>query len=89
VGPFASFGVTSQLLQHLTASYGQREEFFMPGKGLSEGWAVIDDNVFPTEMGFCEMPAVAPAENHDLITVAMKLQGRFVNKGLIMHLSTP
>jgi hypothetical protein len=72
-GPFTSFWVPSELLQNLTASYGQREELFMLGKGLCERWSVIDDYVVLTEAGFCKMTAVRAAENHDLITVAKKL----------------
>lgn len=72
-GSFAPFGVPSEFPHDLTASYGQREELFMFGKGLCERRSVIDDYIVFTKAGFCKMTAVGPAENHDLITVAMKL----------------
>jgi hypothetical protein len=68
-GPSASLGLSSQFLEDLAASDGEREEFLMAGKGLFEGRSVIDDDVVRSESRFCKIAAVRPAEHLDLITV--------------------
>jgi len=76
-------------MQDLSAAYGKRKEFLMPGKGLFQRRPVIDDDVAFAEKGFCKMSAVGPAENHDLIAVTMKHYICFVNQGFFRHFRPP
>ena len=72
-GSLPLFGESSEFLHDLAGAYCKRKELIMPGKCLFQGCAVIDDYVVITEVGFGKMAAIRPAVNHDLITVAMKL----------------
>lgn len=54
-------------------------------KDLFQGGTVIDDDVVFTQMGLGEMPAVFTAIDHDLITVTMEFDFRFVNQHLFPH----
>jgi hypothetical protein len=67
------FGKPSELLHDLAGAYCKREEFIVPGKGLFQRCAVIDDYVVITEMGFGKMATIRPAVNQYLITVTIKL----------------
>jgi hypothetical protein len=84
-GGFTFFGVPPEIVHDFSAAYGKRKELFMLGKGLFQGRPVIDDYVAFTEVGFCKMTAVSPAENHDLIAVTMKHNICFMNQDFFRH----
>lgn len=54
-------------------------------KYLFKGETVINDDVIFTQMGLSEMSAIFTAINHDLVTVTMKFDFRFMNQHLFPH----
>jgi|GEM_PF-5319699 len=54
-------------------------------KDLFQGETIINDDVIFTQMGLREMSAIFTAINHDLITVTMQFNFRFVNQHLFQH----
>ena len=80
-------GALPKLLHDSAGTYREGEEFFMLGKGFFERCSIIDNDVPISKVGLGKMSTIGPTVDHDLITVPMELDVRFVNQYFLRHTS--